>query len=351
MTDTHAARSIPRYRQVLKSTLPAHYFKPDNLHLLWFIPHLALIGGSLWLLWAWFSWWLAPVLALVVGHSFACLGFLAHEICHGGSIRNKRVRHAIAAVAFSPFAIGPYLWSRWHNAAHHSHTQDHDLDPDRLFTLDEYQVSPFLRWLYRISPLARNLVIFSSFSFRMSQHNFNMASAYLKDPISTLRDKAVIVFQFALPLVVWTLGTALLGWQVLLFGFVLPVFIANFIVICYIATNHFLNPLADEADVLATSLSVTLPRGLSWLDPLHSYFGAHVAHHLFPQAPTRYGRSIEREMAKLWPERYHEMPIHHALRLLWNTPWVYNDGGTTFIDPQRGHVAPTLGHGLEQAPR
>jgi fatty acid desaturase len=340
--------SIPRYRQELKKTLPPHILRPDNLHLLWFLPHIALIAGSLWLLATSFNWWMAPFLSLVIGHSFACLGFLAHEICHGGGIRNKKLRHFLAGIGFSPFWIGPYLWSRWHNAAHHGHTQEVELDPDRRFTIEEYQHSRALKALYRISPLLRNLALFSSFTFRMSQHGTLMAREYLKSPESTRRDKAVIRWQFALPFVLWVGGTALLGWRVALMGYLAPLLFANFLVICYIATNHFLNPLADEDDVLATSLSVTMPKGFGWLDPLHSYFGAHVAHHLFPQAPTRHARRIEAEIQRLWPDRFHVMPITKALKLLWDTPWIYDEHGTAFVDPERNLATPSLGHGLEQ---
>jgi fatty acid desaturase len=340
--------ATPRYRKELRQRLPARYFEPDNLHLLWFLPHLALIGGGLWLLAFHFNPWIAPLLSILIGHSFSCLGFLAHEVCHGGGIKNRTLRHFLAGVGFSPFWIGPYLWSRWHNADHHGHTQDVELDPDRLFTIEEYKHNPALKFLYRLSPVLRNLALFSSFTFRMTQHGINMGRSYLANPSSTRRDRAVILFQFFLPVLFWVGGTALLGWHVLLFGYLIPILIGNFIAISYIATNHFLNPLADESDVLATSLSVTLPRGLRWLDPLHSYFGAHVAHHLFPQAPTRYARRIEAEIAQVWPDRYHEMPIHRALKLLWDTPWVYDEDGTGFVDPHRSIHAPTLGHGLEQ---
>jgi len=340
------APSVPRYRQVLRAEVPEHLLKPDNLHLLWFIPHSAIIGAGLWALTQHFTWWTAILATLLIGHSFGCLGFLAHEICHGGAMKNRFFRHLLGGIAFSPFAIGPYLWSRWHNGEHHGNTQHKELDPDRLFLVDEYKDNAILKWLYRMSPLARNLVIFGFFSLMMTQHNLTMVFTYLKDPKSTPRDRATILFQFFLPKLLWIGGTALLGWQVLVFGYLIPLLIGNAIVIGYIATNHFLNPLADESDVLATSLSVTHPRWLGWLDVLHCRFGAHVAHHLFPHAPARNGRKIEAHIARLWPERYHEMRMTRALKLLWDTPWVYDNAGEKLVDPERGTTHPTLGSGL-----
>lgn len=341
-------KRIPNYRQQLKKALPEEYLKPHYGNLFWFIPHAAFFAVGFWLLKTHFSWWLAPIISLVLGHSMACLGFIAHDICHGGSIKNKTLRHFMAGVAFSPFWIGPYLWSRWHNSDHHNNTQIEGVDPDHLFTIEDYKHNPVLKGLYKLSPLARNLIIFSSFAYRMTQQNLRMVIVYLRSPKSTPRDKAVIVFQVLLPLVCWVGGTYLIGGlTVLAWGYLVPLLVANSIAISYIATNHFLNPLADERDVLATSLSVTLPKWLSWLDVWHSSFGAHVAHHLFPQAPAKFARKIEGHIAETWPDRYHVMPIMTALKMLWQTPWIYEDN-ETLLDPHRQVREKTLGHGLEQ---
>ncbi len=338
--------TIPRYRQILKQHLPEKYLRPDNLNLLWFIPHMGVIGTGLWLLSAHFSWWFAPLIALVIGHSVGCLGFIAHEICHGGPIKNRKLRHFLAGVGFSPFGIGPYVWSRWHNSTHHSHTQSIEFDPDRLFTMEEYKNNKILKALYKLNPVLRNLVVFAFFSLMMSQHNIVMVWTYLRSSESTNRDRAAIIFQFLLPKILWIGITAFMGWKVLLMGYVIPLLAANVLVISYISTNHFLNPLADHDDVLASSLSVTLPKWLGWLDVLHSRFGAHVSHHLFPQAPSRYTRKIEEHIQQLWPDRFHVMPLSKALKLLWQTNWVYDEAGTALVDPQRNVALPTLGNGL-----
>lgn len=338
--------TIPNYRNQVKKALPAHVFQPEYKNLLWYAFHGGILAGGLYLLTAHFSFWTAPFIAIVMGHAFACLGFLSHDVAHGGSIKNLVLRDLIAGIGFSPFAIGPYLWRRWHNADHHNNTQVEGIDPDHLFTMQDYKHNPVLRWLYRLSPLARNLVIFSSFTFRMTQQTIRMLITYLISPKSTNRERLVLLAQWILPVAGWVALTLFLGTQVLIWGYLIPLMVGNAIAISYIATNHFLNPLADERDVLATSLTVTLPKGLRWLDPLHSYFGAHVAHHLFPQAPSRSARIIEAKVAELYPDRYHSMPMHKALKLLWNTPWIYEDN-ETFVDPYRDLRTKTLGHGLK----
>ena len=64
----------------------------------------------------------------------------------------------------------------------------------------------------------------------------------------------------------WMAVLVLVGAWNFLFLYVVPVLIANAMVMSYIATNHFLNPLTDDNDPLANTLSVTSPR---WLEALH----------------------------------------------------------------------------------
>lgn len=345
LVEAKAVRAIPNYRNTLRKALPASIFRP-NLHALWwFVPNLGLIWLSLWLLSAHFSWGAAPLLSLLIGNCMVSLGFLAHDISHGGMVRHSVLRDLLAGVAFSAYGIGPHLWRKWHNSAHHGNTQVEGEDPDHLLTMDHYRTSAILQWLYRLSPIARNLVIFGSFSFRMCQHNSMMIARFW--PQADLRGRIAIAAQPVLQIFPWVALTLILGgWPVLIFGYLLPLLVANFIAICYIATNHFLNPLDDDSDVLGSSLSVTLPGWLGWLDIWHQHFGAHVAHHLFPQAPPSRARYIELKVSELWPDRYHCMSMFAALRALWNTPWVYDEDGTMLVNPRTQEKAPTLGHGL-----
>ncbi|MBS1716105.1 MAG: fatty acid desaturase [Armatimonadetes bacterium] len=343
-----AERKVPNYRQQLKKVLPPEYLEPEYGNLAWFLVHFAIIGAGFYALHNYFSYWMALPVALVIGHSFACMGFLGHDVCHGGAVKNIALRDLLAGVAFSPLWIGPYLWRRWHNGEHHGNTQVEGVDPDHLFTIEHYRNSAILRFLYFIPPIFRNLIIFSSFSYRMTQQSMRMWGTYMLSPKSTAHEKWTLFWQWLLPLAFWVTVSSMLGVNVFVWGYFVPLLVGNAIAISYIVTNHFLNPLdePDEADPLSHSLSVTLPKWLSFLDPWHQYFGAHVAHHMFPMAPAKHARQIEAKIAELWPDRYHVMPIMTALKLLWQTPWVYEDK-TTLLDPNRQERAGTLGHGLD----
>ena len=98
---------IPNYRNQVKKAMPSNILEPDYGNLAWFLVHGALISIGYYLLVKHFSWWIAPVVSLVIGHSFACMGFLAHDICHGGTIKKLWIRDLLAGLGFSPLAIGP----------------------------------------------------------------------------------------------------------------------------------------------------------------------------------------------------------------------------------------------------
>lgn len=155
------------------------------------------------------------------------------------------------------------------------------------------------------------------------------------------RDRFMMFVQFALPvagaalLAVWLRGNVL-------FAFVLPVLVGNFIVMSYIATNHLLNPLTPTNDPLANTLTVNVPR---WIDTLHMHFSHHTEHHIFPSINPKYAPQVKAAVQKHWPERYNEMPHWQALLALWRTPRLYRDE-TSLIDPVRDLAYPTVGHGL-----
>lgn len=339
-------RAIPNYRQLIRRSLPDHVFQPDYTNLWWFPVHFAIIGAGIYFLSNHFSWWAAPFIALAIGHSIACMGFLAHDVAHGGSVKNLFLRDTLALIGFSGLFISPLLWRKWHNADHHNNTQIKGVDPDHLFTIEDYKHNPVLKGLYLIHPLLRNFIIFGSFSFRMTQQQLRMLITYLRDRETSGVEKMFMVTQTVVALSLWLAITIPFGSQVFWWGYFVPLLVGNAVAISYIATNHFLNPLADERDVLATSLTVTLPKGLKWLDPWHQHFGAHVSHHLFPNVSGRHSRVIEEKAAELFPDRYHSMSIFKALQMLWKTPWVYEDH-TTLLDPVRQERTKTLGHGME----
>jgi len=140
---------------------------------------------------------------------------------------------------------------------------------------------------------------------------------------------------------VWLFVTAvgfLVGPLAFVFVYLLPLVVANTIVMTFIMTNHNLSPLSPINDPLVNSLSVTLPRVVEWLT---LDFGFHAEHHLFPTISTRHGRTIRDAVRARFPERYQSLPLTEAIRRLHHTFRVYRDT-TTLIDPHSGQTWPTL---------
>jgi fatty acid desaturase len=128
------------------------------------------------------------------------------------------------------------------------------------------------------------------------------------------------------------------GGRAFLFGFVLPLLVANVIVMSFILTNHCLSPLTELNDPLANSLSVTVPRWAQWLT---LGFGFHVEHHLFPTMSARHAPKVRELLLALWPERYQSMSLWRATAALHRSPRIYKTA-TTLVDPQTGAEWPTL---------
>jgi len=136
----------------------------------------------------------------------------------------------------------------------------------------------------------------------------------------------------------WAGVAYLVGPLPFVFVYLLPLVVANSIVMMFIMTNHNLSPLTDVNDPLVNSLSVTLPR---WLEFLTLDFGFHVEHHVLPTLSTRHGRVIREHLIDKFSGRYQTMPLRTALVQLFRTARVYKDN-VTLIDPQSGDTWPTL---------
>src|SRR4029453_4672799 len=130
----------------------------------------------------------------------------------------------------------------------------------------------------------------------------------------------------------WIGVLALVGPRAFVFVYALPLLAANALVMSYIATNHFLNPLTEVNDPLANSLSVTAPR---WLGGFPPDFGCHVEHHLFPTMSGRHARTVRAAIVHLYGDRYLTMPHARALRLLYGRPKLHATHDT-LVNPRTG---------------
>lgn len=283
---------------------------------------------------------LNAVIAIILGLCFGSLGFIGHEILHGTVVKTSWLRNLLGAIAFWPLSTGPRLWRLWHNVHHHVHTQDEEKDPDAWPSFEKFIKRPIARIIYKLPFPVRAFVSFVSLTFTFSIHSINMFKECIKQFKPS--HQPFVWVQFLLPWATWIGLMFLIGPYKWIFAYVIPLFIANFIVMAYISTNHRLNPLTPVNDPLANSLTVTVPK---WVDMLHFNFSYHTEHHLFPAMSPKYYPLVKEQIKRMWPERYHEMPLGSALKALWKTPRIYYKQ-TELVDPNQKHLYGSLGHGL-----
>lgn len=330
------------YAAKITPYLPKDVFKPvpsrlfgGLAYLLVVIPSILTI--SLFDLNVWFN----IILAIIIGLSFAGMGFLGHEILHGTVVKRAKLRNFFGAVCFFPFTTGPLLWRKWHNSTHHVHTQHTHNDPDTWATAEIIENNPVLQKLFRIPKIFRSIAYFVFLTINFNTHSTRMFFLFIKEFKPANRPS--VWFQFLLPWVTWIGLIFLIGPVDWIFAYLIPAFIANVIVSSYIATNHNLNEQTEVNDPLANSLTVTVPK---WVDVLHFNFSYHTEHHLFPAINPKYYPLVKEEIKKRWPERYHEMPFGKAMLALLKLPRIYFED-KEFIDFKQGKVYGSLGNGLD----
>jgi fatty acid desaturase len=339
-SESMLSRSVSFYARAIKPDLPGSALAPARSRLWWLPVHLLNVSACIACLAAgWVPWSLALGVSLWIGASFAGLTFLAHETLHGAVVRGRTARRVVGAIGFAPFMIAPRLWVAWHNGVHHGHTNRPGADPDSYPTLEQYADDPALRFVTdhlgpgrgRPNGILSLLIGFSIQSGHMlfCSHHLGLLSA---------RQRTWALLESALPAAGWAALAVVIGWPAFLFGFVLPLLVANTIVMAFILTNHSLSPHTVVNDPLLNSLSVTVPR---WVDWCTLRFGFHVEHHLFPWMSSRHAPAVRSLLLARWPERYQSMPLGRALLGLHRTGRVYKDA-TTLSDPLAGKEWPTL---------
>jgi fatty acid desaturase len=333
-------RPSSAYVHELKPLLDAEVFTPARSRLLWLPAHVTLIAIAIVAIASgWVPWPLVPLVTVALGVSFAGITFLAHETLHGGVVRGKQARRVVGWLGFLPFVVSPRLWLRWHNREHHGHTNQRLVDPDMYPSLPEYQGSRLIRVITdRFALGARRWTGVLSLLVGFTGQSSQMLIYARRRLGMPARDHRVALAETGLGIAVWTAVAFLVGPLAFVFVYVLPLVVANWIVMAFILTNHGLSPATADNDPLANSLSVTVPRLAEWLS---LGFGYHVEHHLFPAMSTRHAPRVLALLEQKWPERYQSMPMREALLRLHRTARVYQDD-VTLCDPRSGARFHTL---------
>jgi fatty acid desaturase len=332
---------VPRstYVRALRPELPAEVFQPATSRLVWIPAHLAvIIVASVAIASGWLPWPAVPLGSLVIGASFAGLTFIAHETLHGAIVRGRIFRYIAGWISFLPFTLSPRLWLAWHNRVHHAHANAGD-DPDVYPTLAEYRGSRRVRFFIDAFSLGgRRLRGALSLLLGFTVQSAHQLVSARSQGFLTSRGFRLAIAETVTGALLWALVASRVGFVPFLFVYVVPLLVANAIVMAFILTNHNLSPRVEIDDPLVSGLSVTAPRWIEWVT-LH--FGYHVEHHLFPAMSSRHARTVRTLILEHWPTRYQSMPLRRALHELHRTARVYK-GALTLVDPRNGREYATL---------
>ena len=326
-------RSISSYAHEIRPLLQRAHFAPARSRLWWLPVHLSLLaGGSLLSSSPHVPWFAKLLVSVLMGCSFAGLTFLGHEALHGAVLRGKKARRLLGWVGFLPFVVSPRLWEAWHNRVHHQHSNHPGHDPDAYPTLQEYRQNLLVRAATELGPGRKRLRGALSLMIGFSTQSVHMLiDARRRKWLSSAEHTRAIVETLA-GVVFWAAVASFLGPLAFAFAYVLPLLVANTIVMSFILTNHSLSPHTEINDPLINSLSVTGPRWFEWLT---LGFGYHVEHHLFPAMSARHAPALRAILRARWPGRYQSLPLLSALRALHRSARVY-ETPTTLIDVRTG---------------
>jgi fatty acid desaturase len=297
--------------------------------------HLTVIAGLAWYIVATSPpWYLAVIAAVAAGHSWACLAFLAHETLHHAVSKNPVVERLVGYCGLTLFCLSPTLWNAWHNQEHHGNTGRPGLDPDTFGTLESWHANAGDRAVEKAAPGTRTIWSAGFLFFTFSVHSLVVLFFHSRrDDYYARVSRSVVYAEFAAMVTFWP-------WS-FVFIYVVPVLVANAIVMSYIATNHFLSSMTSINDPLVNSLTVRAPRWLEWL---HLGFGYHVEHHLFPTVSARHAPVVRDAVIQLYGNRYLSLPHARALKLLYTRPKLHLTGDT-LIDPRTNATFYTLAPG------
>ncbi|HSP97925.1 MAG TPA: fatty acid desaturase [Candidatus Dormibacteraeota bacterium] len=336
-------RDMHDYARELRDELPAEIFRRRPSRLGWLVLHGAVIVAlTAVVLDTAPPWWAALLCAVAIGHSWGCLGFLAHETLHHAVTGSRALERAVGYLAFLPYATSPTLWTAWHNQTHHAHTGHLVGDTDQYGTLAVWRSNPYLRRLEAIAPGSGGWPswFFLPTAFTVQAWVVLLLQSERKGFYRRISRRAVWLETGSM-IALWGLWLALIGPYNFLFLGLIPMLTGNAMLMSYIATNHYLNPLTSTNDPLVNTLSVRDP---AWLETLHLQFGYHVEHHIFPTMSARHAPLVREVLIRRYGDRYLSLPHLRALRLVYARPKVHRDADT-LVDPRSGATYRALAPG------
>lgn len=320
----------------LRADLPKEAFQPQpTLGAVVFFATLSVITAGYWMLLTRDPlWYFALPLGLVMGAAFSTLAFLGHETLHGSVFKSKWMQEIVGHLSFLIFGFTSTIWRVWHNKVHHTQANIPDEDPDSYGTLTRFKKIPWARFQFKTGVGSGHWSSAFFFFYRFTYHSqivLWLTSKKYPEAFKALNRKQAIMESFVI-FSAWITLALVGGWKIAVFGIAIPMAIANFTLMSYIATNHFLRPLVDHYNPIDDSMSVTT---LKIIDFFHLNFSHHVEHHYFPSMNWRFTPRVRKSLMRHAADQYLAPSHWKAILWLYKTPRIYADANT-LINPYSG---------------
>jgi fatty acid desaturase len=284
-------------------------------------------------------WFILVVLSIVLGNLYGSLMFLSHEIGHGAVVRSRRLQRLLMYPGCAIFLLSPHLWTLWHNQSHHGHTNQAEEDPDSFGSLENFLVSPrIIKAHLKFAPGAQYWrAVLWLFTFFTLQGQTVLWSKSKTFPGFERLNRRRAATESAVMLAFWVALSLSIGARPTVFVVIVPMLVANFVVLSYVVTNHMVRPLAATTETLQTTMSVSTNR---LLDRFHFHFSHHVEHHLFPAMSSCMAPRVRNVLERHFAPQYLAPAHWRALLAVLQTPRIY-DGPVMLVDPYEGRQAAT----------
>lgn len=260
------------------------------------------------------NFWLQTLCALLTGLQIGILFIVGHDCCHGSFTRVKWLNQLLGRICFLP-SLHPFsLQHHWHNRTHHRYTNY--APKDFLFaplSKEQYDaLNPFRRGIYRLyrSGLGHGIYYFyeiwwKKMIFFPRSEIGNLPMQYWDRLLVILWATANIAFLGFLPSLASSYGfTEMVAWKCILFGFVIPFCMWNWIMGFLIYQHHSHTTVAwfdhfDQWDYMRAQIEGTVhvryPVVFNLI--LHNIM-EHTAHHAHMQIPLYRLKSAQAELQR-----------------------------------------------------
>lgn len=251
--------------------------------------------------------------AVLLATATTQIAFLCHDLGHNQVFSSRKVNAAVGVVLSNLFlGISFKNWIKKHSA-HHSHTNELDLDPDLeipviAFTAEQAQAAkPWFKQFIRF----QDLLFFPMLTLALQSLRWNGFAFFLSKPGGWRSGEVALMTLHLIALPVAAVYLA--GWMHGIGFVVVHQALCGVYLGLSFATNHKGMPILTEGRThgflyrqLITTRNLTANRFVEWL---FGGLGSQIEHHLFPTMPRHNLLKARKAVAQFCRERglpYHE---------------------------------------------